>query len=129
MFVPKATEPDEVIDGRQHFWLSKPGMTPTEDLYFVKVVIPPGKGHSFHTHPNKEEVIFILSGRAEQWLEDKMKILGPGDSLYVPKSAPHATYNTGDEDLIFLAVITPGTAEGEMAIDISQEEPWASIRK
>ncbi len=129
MFVPAATEPDEVIDGRQHFWLSKPGMTPTDDIYFVKVVIPPGNGHPFHTHPNKEEVLHILSGKAEQWLEDKMQIMAAGESLHIPKSAPHATYNAGTEDLVFLAVISPGSAEGEVTTDVSQEKPWRTMRE
>lgn len=129
MFIPAAQNPGETIDGRQHFWLSKPGLTPTDDLYFVKVVIPPGKGHPFHIHPNKEEVLYILSGRAEQWLGEKMEIMEAGDSLYVPKSAPHATYNAGEVDLVFLAAITPGSAEGEVTIDVSQETPWEKIRQ
>ena len=29
----------------------------------------PGRAHAFHTHPGQEEVIFVLEGRIEQWIE------------------------------------------------------------
>ncbi|MGE9269029.1 MAG: cupin domain-containing protein [Verrucomicrobiales bacterium] len=128
MFILNKNTPDEVVDGRQHTWLSKPGLTATEDLYFVRVVIPPGGGHPFHIHPNKEEILYIISGQAEQWLEHEKQLMKPGDSVHIPASSPHATYNDGEEDLVFLAVITPGSAEGEIIIDVSQEEPWRSLR-
>lgn len=129
MFIPASSHPDEIVDERQHFWISKPGLTPTEDLYVVKAVIPPGESHPFHFHPNKEEVIHVISGRAEQWVEEKMEIMEAGDSVYVPKSAVHATYNVGEVDLVFLAIITPGSAEGEMTVDVFENEPWKSLRK
>ncbi len=127
MFTLASSTPTDVTGGRTHHWHSKPGMTPTEDLIFVKVIVPPGGGHAFHTHPNKEEVIYVLSGEAEQWVEQEKQTLGPGSSAYIPKSAVHATFNRGSVDLEFIAVVTPCSAEGPIEHKVDHLEPWKSI--
>lgn len=127
MFTDAENAPRETIDGRHHIWHSKPGLTPTDDLIFVHCTIPPGGGHAFHTHPNKEEVIFIIEGEAEQWVETEKQTLGPGSSAYIPASAVHATFNRSDRDLKFIAVITPCSSEGEIHVAVDHMEPWKSI--
>jgi oxalate decarboxylase/phosphoglucose isomerase-like protein (cupin superfamily) len=83
--------------------------------------------HAFHTHPNKEEVIYVITGEAEQWVEMEKRILGPGSSVYIPKSAVHATFNRSDRDLTFIAIITPCSSEGEIHVAVDHLEPWKSI--
>jgi quercetin dioxygenase-like cupin family protein len=127
MFTQAETAPRETIDGRDHVWHSKPGLTPTDDLLVVHCTIPPGGCHGFHTHPNKEEVIYVIEGEAEQWLETEKRTLGPGSSVYVPKSAVHATFNRTDRDLKFIAIITPCSAEGELHVAVDHLEPWKDL--
>jgi hypothetical protein len=40
----------------------------------------------------------------------------------------HGTYNAGDDTLVFLAILSPAKFEGPALIDVSNEEPWASVR-
>ena len=40
----------------------------------------------------------------------------------------HGTYNAGDDTLVFLAILSPAVFEGPALIDVSTEEPWASLR-
>jgi quercetin dioxygenase-like cupin family protein len=127
MFTTPDSAPRETIDGRDHIWHSKPGLTPTDDLLVVHRTIPPGGGHPFHTHPNKEEVIYIIEGEAEQWIEQEKKTMVPGSSVYIPKSAVHATFNRTDKDLKVIAIITPCSAEGEIHTAVDHLEPWKSI--
>jgi len=127
MFIHAEDAPRDTTEGRLHTWHSKPGFTPTEDLLFVHVTVPPGGGHSFHKHPNKEEVIYILEGEAEQWLEQEKQNLGPGSSVFIPKSAVHATFNRTDKDLKFIAVITPCSSEGPVQNMVDHLEPWKGI--
>jgi quercetin dioxygenase-like cupin family protein len=127
MFTHAETATRETSDGRHHIWHSKPGLTPTDDLLVVHCTIPPGGRHAFHTHPNKEEVIYIIEGEAEQWLEQEKQTLGPGSSVYVPKSAVHATFNRTDSDLKFIAIITPCSSEGEIHVAVDHLEPWKSL--
>jgi mannose-6-phosphate isomerase-like protein (cupin superfamily) len=127
MFITPNTFPHETIDGRHHIWHSRPGLTPTDDLLVVHATIPPGGCHPFHTHPNKEEVIYIIEGEAEQWIEMEKNIIGPGSSAYIPKSAVHATFNRSDKDLKFIAIITPCSSEGEIHVAVEHLEPWKTL--
>jgi quercetin dioxygenase-like cupin family protein len=111
-----------------HEWLCRPGLTDAKDLLMVRVRMPPGKAHAFHRHPAMEEIIYVVSGRAEQWVERESRILGPGDTAHIPKDVVHGTYNAGDETLVFLAILSPAIFEGPALVDVSTEEPWASLR-
>jgi quercetin dioxygenase-like cupin family protein len=90
--------------------------------------MPAGKAHEFHRHPEMEEIIYIEEGLAEQWVDRDMRILGPGQSAHIPTNMVHGTYNAGDSTLVFLAILSPAIIEGPPLIDVSQEEPWKSMR-
>jgi quercetin dioxygenase-like cupin family protein len=111
-----------------HEWLSRPGLTEADELLLVRVRMPPGTGHAFHRHPRMEEIIYVVSGTAEQWVDREKRILGPGDTAHIPKDMVHGTYNAGDDVLVFLAILSPADAEGPALVDVAGEEPWASLR-
>jgi quercetin dioxygenase-like cupin family protein len=97
-------------------------------LQLVRAIMPPGKAHRFHKHPQCEEILYILEGRAEQWVEQERQILGPGDVAHIPKGAIHATYNPFGHQLVFLAALSPATGQGPECVDVYHEEPWCSLR-
>ncbi len=94
----------------------------------VRVRMPPGKAHAFHRHPAMEEIIYVVSGRAEQWVGRERRILGPGEIAHIPIDVVHGTYNAGDETLVFLAILSPTKFEGPALVDVSGEEPWRTLR-
>jgi quercetin dioxygenase-like cupin family protein len=109
-------------------WLCRPDIVAAEKLMLVRAEMAPGKCHPFHRHPALEEIIYVVSGRAEQWVDREMKLLGPGDSAHVPVNVVHGTYNAGAEPLTFLAILSPAKFDGPAMIDVSEEEPWKSLR-
>ena len=111
-----------------HDWLCRPGLTEARDLQLVRVTMPPGKGHAFHRHPAMEEIIYVVAGRAEQWVGRDRRVLGPGEIAHIPKDVVHGTYNAGNEPLVFLAILSPAIFDGPALVDVSREEPWASLR-
>jgi quercetin dioxygenase-like cupin family protein len=111
-----------------HDWLCRPGLTEAEGLMLVRVHMPPGKGHAFHTHPAMEEIIYVVSGQAEQWVGRTSRRLGPGEIAHIPMGEVHGTYNAGDDTLVFLAILSPAKFEGPALVDVSTEEPWTSLR-
>ena len=111
-----------------HEWLCRPGLTEAEGLLLVRVRMPPGKGHAFHRHPAMEEIIYVVSGTAEQWVDQESRRLAPGDTAHIPPDVVHGTYNAGDETLVFLAILSPAKFEGPATVDVSTEEPWSSLR-
>jgi quercetin dioxygenase-like cupin family protein len=120
-------EVEDVFTGLHH-WLCRPGLTEAEDLVLVRVEMPPGRGHQFHRHPAIEEIIYVISGQAEQWVEEERRLLGPGEMAHIPRDVIHGTYNPGEEPLVFLAILSPARHEGPFAVDVFQEEPWRSLR-
>ena len=63
-------------------------------------VSPPGYSTPTHSHPYME-VITILSGTGEAWVEgqDELIMLKPGITLALPAHQPHWFRATGDEPL------------------------------
>ena len=112
-----------------HEWLSRPGLTAAQQLLLVRVRMPPGQAHRFHRHPQMEEIIYVESGCAEQWVDRESRLLGPGETAHIPEDVVHGTWNGGDQTLVFLAILAPATCDGPMLVDVSQDEPWASLRE
>ncbi len=107
--------------------LSNEALTGAERLMLVRATFPAGDAHNFHKHPEREEIIYVLSGRAEQWVGQEKQILGPGEIAHIPRDIPHATCNPFDEELTILAILSPVDAEGDFTVDVSNEEPWYTI--
>lgn len=128
-FVMDSKTPIEVLDGRTHHWHFNPEVTEGADTILVKVIMKQGACHDFHRHPEMNEILYFLKGKAEQWVENEKQILGPGDSVYLDPNMVHATFNIGDEDLEFLAVLAPGNGWKAGTIDEFLNEPYASYRK
>ena len=111
-------------------WLSNPPTTAAKQLTVLETTIKPGKGHSFHKHLNQEEVLYVVSGRLEQWIDREKRILGAGDSVFIPANVVHGSFNADTGDLKLVVIFSPRVGEvGFEAIDMSQEEPWKSLRK
>ena len=127
-FVTEAEMQVEQLPWGPHDWLCRPGLTAAEDLLLVRVNMPPGTGHAFHRHPEMEEIIYVISGTAEQWVDREKRILTAGQIAHIPKDMVHGTYNAGSETLVFLAILSPAKIQGPPLIDVSQEEPWRSLR-
>ena len=80
------------------------------------VDLPPGQGHARHNHPGSEEIIFVISGKGEQMVEDDtgkpvVKQVGPGCTIFVPESRFHSTLNTGDGPMQLFVVYSPAGPE------------------
>ncbi|MFO1449413.1 MAG: cupin domain-containing protein [Opitutaceae bacterium] len=115
-------------------WLCRPDLVAAEKLLLVRAHMPPHHCHPFHLHPHREEIIYVISGRAEQWVGTDHRILRPGEIAHIPPGTVHGTYNPHDEALVFLALLSPAKLPADLAAapdpaDVSTHEPWASLRR
>src|SRR5690348_2159599 len=117
----------EEFPNKVHHWYSSPDMVKDTNLLFVRCRLNPGHAHKFHCHPKMEEILYILSGKAEQWVEREKRIMTIGQSLYLPANLVHGTYNIGTEVLDFLAILSPAKSEGPGTVEVSDQEPWKSL--
>jgi quercetin dioxygenase-like cupin family protein len=115
-------------------WLCRPDIVAADKLLLVRANMDPMHCHPFHFHPYREEIIYVIYGRAEQWVGKEYKILRPGEMAHIPPGTIHATYNPHQEPLVFLAILSPANLPARQAaepdpVDVSMQEPWASIRE
>jgi len=85
--------------------------------------------HNFHKHVDQDEIIIVLKGKVEQWVDKNKQILNAGDSAFVPKNTVHASFNTFNESATLQVVLAPAQGDsGYELVDVAKEEPWKSIR-
>ncbi|MBM3824646.1 MAG: cupin domain-containing protein [Verrucomicrobia bacterium] len=109
-------------------WLCRSDIVANKELMLVRANMDPYRSHPFHTHPTREELIYILSGRAEQWVGKEHRILGPGEMAFVPMGEVHGTFNPFPEKLVFLAILSPAQAAEPGIVDVSTQAPWLTMR-
>lgn len=72
--------------------------------------VPPGKAaFPFHHHHANEEHFFVIAGRGVLRIGAETHAVGPHDYIYCPPGGAevaHQLVNTGEEDLVYLAVST-----------------------
>ena len=110
-------------------WFSRPSATGTRQLVVIEVELEPGAGHSFHRHPDQEEVLYVLEGQVDQWLEREHRTLHPGDAIFIHKDVVHASFNVSSRPAKFLAILGPSVgADGYLTVDVSEEPAWKDLR-
>ena len=72
--------------------------------------VAPGMGAPTHSHP-VEEVLTVVTGEAEIWIDDEAKVLSGEQSLVVPASRKHGFRNVGSETLHVRAVLASAIFE------------------
>lgn len=128
-FVLQAETPRDAPEWGTLAWLSNPPSTGSRHLTVVDVAQAPGEGHNFHRHPRQEEVIFVVSGKVEQWIEREKRILAPGDAVYVDTGSVHAFFNVGDSDAKLLAILGPCIGDiGYEIEEVAEIPPCNSLR-
>ena len=110
-------------------WMSRPATTGAKNLTVIEVTLLPGQGHNFHKHPDQEEVIYVIDGQIEQWIEKNRQNLKPGDSAFIPAGTVHASFTAGRSPAKLLAILGPCSGpDGYVLVDVSAQEPWNSLR-
>jgi quercetin dioxygenase-like cupin family protein len=111
-------------------WLSRPSVTGARELVVVEVTFAPGGGHNFHRHPRQEELLYVIEGNVEQWLDRQKQILGPGDGLFIEANTVHASFNVSERSARLLAILGPSIGEqGYETVDVSAQAPWSGLRR
>ena len=72
---------------------------------FARVRIPAGASLGVHRHTGNTETYHILSGTALYTDNDTTYTVKAGDTTFCANGDTHCIENTGDADLIFIALI------------------------
>lgn len=62
-----------------------------------------------HTHKDIEEILLILNGEGEAWVDGETGKFKKGDAVLLPANSKHQVRNTGDESLVTASIFSPST--------------------
>jgi quercetin dioxygenase-like cupin family protein len=73
--------------------------------------VPAGEGPPIHIHHNEDEVIHVLAGEYQFWLDGAISRAGPGTSMFLPRGVPHTFRIVSKTPGRNVTVLTPGGFE------------------
>jgi quercetin dioxygenase-like cupin family protein len=87
--------------------------------------VAPGAGTPSHAHP-VEEVLTVLDGEAELWLDDERETATTGQSLIIPAGRWHGFRNTGSTTLHMQAILAAPNFEASVESQLESIVRWAA---
>ena len=72
---------------------------------YAQVTLEPGCSLRYHEHHNESETYYILSGKGIYSDNGTLRMVPAGDVTFTPDGKGHGLTNSGDEDLVFMALI------------------------
>lgn len=90
-------------------WLAGREHLAGSEQTFGVVKINPGERNPLHSHPNCEELLYVISGSCEHKVGEELHNLGPGEMVCIPRGVRHWARATSAEPL--LAVISFSSAD------------------
>ncbi|WP_326912954.1 cupin domain-containing protein [Rhizobium johnstonii] len=83
--------------------------TPGAEMTFGTCRINPGERNQLHSHPDCEEILYVVSGDCEHKLGDALYRLEAGDAIRIPRNVRHWARALGTEPLFALIMFSSGT--------------------
>lgn len=78
-----------------------------ESMSIARVRVEPNQITKLHSLNGTTERYAILSGKGEVTVGDEWWLVGKGDVTVIEPGIAQKIRNTGDQDLVFLAICTP----------------------
>jgi mannose-6-phosphate isomerase-like protein (cupin superfamily) len=87
-----------------------------------------------------EEVVYVIEGTMEAWVDQECSVVGPGDIMFAPAQTGHANFNISQQPVRLLNILSPlvpnvsdewkmTETHGWEMVDVSGEQPWSTLRK
>jgi quercetin dioxygenase-like cupin family protein len=98
------------LPGRQLRWLVANSALPSDYCSTCVIRVAPGdKVRPAHSHPNGEEVIYIIRGSGRVLVEGEVQPVREGTTVLFPRGAVHMLHNTGAEEMKVVCFFAPPT--------------------
>ncbi len=92
-------------------WLAGKDIGNAQGMVVGRVIIKRGHSNPRHSHPNCEEMLYLLRGRLEHTVGADKVITEAGEVIVVPAGVPHIARNIGDEDADMIVAYSAGVRE------------------
>lgn len=74
---------------------------------FSEVTLGVGCTLGYHEHVQESETYYIIKGQGDYNDNGTIRPVKVGDRTFTPSGSGHGIANTGDEELVFMALILP----------------------
>ena len=111
MTVPAIHEDDAEelgLPGRRMRWLVSKDAVNAKNCSTCVIRVSPGeKVTPAHSHPNGEEVIYIMTGSGRVLVSGEVRQVSAGTAVLFPQGAVHMLHNTGSEEMKVVCFFAP----------------------
>ena len=98
------------LPGRELRWVVGRGGLESKYCSACVIRVAPGdKVRPAHSHPNGEEVIYIIRGSGRALIAGEVHQVGPGSVALFPQGDVHMLHNTGDDEMHVVCFFAPPT--------------------
>lgn len=98
------------LTGRRLRWLVAPDAVAAQHCSTCVIVVPPGERvRPAHSHPNGEEVIYIIRGSGRVLVGGEISPVRAGTAVLFPQGVVHMLHNTGAEEMKVVCFFAPPT--------------------
>ena len=103
--VPEVEHP-----GRFMRWLANQDSLPAKNLSVCVIRVMPGETvRPAHSHPNSEELIYIITGSGKVMIENEIGEVRSGSAILFEQGKIHMLKNTGDNEMKVICFFAPAT--------------------
>ena len=96
------------LPGRDLRWLVTKERLDAKHLSMCVIRVQPGQTvKPAHSHPNGEEVIYIVSGSGRVFVDGSVDSVREGSAVLFPQGSVHMLQNTGDEEMKVACFFAP----------------------
>jgi len=98
------------LPGRELRWLVAPGALKADHCSACVIRIAPGdRVRPAHSHPNGEEVIYVISGSGRVLVDGEVTRIRPGSMVVFPRDKVHMVHNTSADEMKIVCFFAPPT--------------------
>ena len=98
------------VPGRYIRWIADGKTMQPKFLSSCVIRVLPGETvQPAHSHPEGEELIYIITGRGEAWVDGEIEPMRAGTAVLFEQGKVHMIRNTGDEEMKVICFFSPPT--------------------
>jgi quercetin dioxygenase-like cupin family protein len=99
------------LPGRRLRWLMTQESVGAQHCSMCMIQVSPGETvRPAHSHPNGEEVIYIVQGSGKVMIEGVVEPVKTGSTVLFPQGKIHMLRNTGSEEMKVVCFFAPATS-------------------
>ena len=83
-------------------WLFHSHLASDAEMTLGVVTIRPGERNPQHGHSNCEELLYLIQGQLDHYVEDESFPLTAGAMIRLPRGTRHHAVHVGDEDAVMV---------------------------